>query len=155
MADVDEVGDVEVAVGGWVVSVTANVRAAKFAHRHLFLAEPDAGFVAASLSVRTLANVQCAFDECRFLEDGRGCRVHSRAMVLGVSKLLVGGEVLGELTTRGVLFVRLSPKGVLAPTEWSSLPHWFSERPDLVEWARAEERQRRVDDDVRRWEAKV
>ena len=118
-----------------------NVLARGFALRYLFLAEPLPGYPVASLSVRELAAAFCESRGCPGLvADGElphGCRKHVQAMLLGVSKMVAAGEAHAELSFRGVVFVRLSPAGVLLPESWSSVPKWWSERPDRVEWARA------------------
>lgn len=139
------------------MSNTVNVRAGKFAHRLLFLAEPDEGFVAASLTARELAFAFCGYEECSGVDMAQktGCRLHARAMVLGLSKMLVSGDLLAELSRRGVLFVRLSPKGVLLPSTWSVAPHWFRERPALVEWALLQESAAASAEATRRWEERV
>ena len=97
------------------------------------------------LSVRQLASFFCEYQDC---EEEHPCRKHAQAMMLGVSKMVVEREVLAEMSSRGVVFVRLSPKGVLSPEGWSMPPLWFYERPALVEWARNDEVRRR-------WEARV
>lgn len=110
---------------------TLNTRCLDFAVRRLFLAEPDEGFVVTSLSARQLASEYCEKEGC-----SRPCRKHSQAMMLGLSKGIVDGDIHAEMSLRGVVFVRLSPKGVLSPSAWSSRPNWFDDRPKLVEWAR-------------------
>lgn len=139
------------------MSTTLNVRAGQFARRRLFEAEPDESFPVASLSARQVAFAFCSYDECADVNVEReiGCRVHTRAVVLGLAKLMVAGEVLAELSPKGVLFVRLSPKGVLVPLGWSSVPHWCGQRPDAVDWARAEVDRQVARADVDRWEARV
>lgn len=118
------------------MSTASNVRASRFAFRELFEAEPNEGFSVASLSMRELANRFCAFESCDGIgEDGVACRSHSRAMMIGASKMVIAGDLHGELSPRGVLFVRLSPAGALSPLTWSSTPDWFNSRPDLVRWA--------------------
>jgi hypothetical protein len=116
------------------MSRSLNVRAKDFALRHLFLADPDEGYMTASIAVRELARLFCESEDCNVL-----CRKHAQAMLLGVSKMVVAGEVLAEVSTRGVVFVRLSPVGVLSPESWASVPDWFYLRPDLVGWARGRE----------------
>jgi hypothetical protein len=130
------------------VSSTLNLRAASFVRRTLFLAEPEGGRPTASLAVSQLAAEFCLARECERYNSDRGCRKHAHAVLLGGSKLISTGEVLAELSLRGVVFVRLSPAGVLAPESWTTIPHWWYDRPDLVQWAR-------TDFDRRRWEARV
>lgn len=132
------------------MSGTLNVRAKTFIRRELFMGEPDEGFAAASRSLAVLASSFCEYDDCdRFDPDRRyACRKHARATVLGASKMVVEGDLFAELSSRGVVFVRLSPQGVLAPLGWGSVPGWLSERPALVEWARGQVA-------AARWEAGV
>ena len=132
-------------VEGVVVTVTLNMRAKAFALRELFMMEPPERFPTASVSVADLALTFCSYDGCG---DDAACRKHGRAMVLGVSKMIVAGELFAEMSRGGVLFVRLSPEGVLSPLLWSSVPGWFSERPGLVKWAESELLRRK-------WEARV
>lgn len=139
------------------MSVTLNVRARNWAQRHLFLAEPSASAtrtLVASLSVRELADGFCAYEECPDLGEGPGaaCRLHTRAMILGVAKMIADHEVMCEMSKRGVLFVRLSAEGVLSPLGWSTPPHWVAERPELVRWAHGQVTGRA---DRVRWEAAV
>jgi hypothetical protein len=138
------------------VSGTLNVKAMNFIRQFLFLAEPEPNRLTASIAVSQLADEFCKHRVCSAgAMDSRACRKHSHAVLLGGAKLIASGEVLAEMSSRGVVFVRLSPTGVLAPLEWASIPHWWHLRPELVKWARADEDRRRNDDDVRRWEAKV
>lgn len=134
------------------MGTTLNVRAANFARMTLFLAEPSDRdpTPCASLSVSRLAREFCERRDCMHprMEQNAACRKHAQAMLLGVSKLIVSGELLAEMSHRGVVFVRLSVDGVLGPSEWSSWPGWFDERPSLIEWAECERRRER-------WEARV
>ena len=116
------------------MSRTLNVRARDFSFQHLFLADPGPHFGPASVALRELASEFCARGGCDC--DGP-CRRHAQAMLVGVAKMIAAGEVFAEMSSRGVVFVRLSPAGLLAPQGWSSVPVWFGSRPDLVEWARA------------------
>lgn len=130
------------------MSSTLNMRAANFMRRTLFLADPQPGRDVASLAVNQLADEFCLDRGCPDYFEGRGCRKHAHAMLLGGAKLITAGDVLAEMSLRGVVFVRLSPAGVLEPESWTNIPAWFYERPDLVNWAR-------TDADRRRWEARV
>ena len=119
------------------MSRTLNMRAKDFAHRTLFLAEPDPGFPNASMAGAVLATKFCQHEECPDEMPGpNSCRRHSQGMILGLSKAIAEGDVHAELSHRGVLFVRLSPAGVMAPSAWSSTPDWYRSRPELIEWAR-------------------
>lgn len=137
------------------MSSTLNVRASKFALRHLFLAEPVDNYMVASLSAAQLGWEFCSYDECEPPHETRGCRLHSNAMVLGLSKMIAVGSVLAELSNRGVLFVRLSPVGVLEPTTWTTIPGWVDQRPGLVVWAREQVVRQGIRADVERWESRV
>jgi hypothetical protein len=122
------------------------MQAREFAVRNLFLADPDEGFPTTSVAVRQLASDFCEHVKCTY--GPVPCRKHQQSMLIGVAKLIAGGDVFAEMSSRGVVFVRLSPAGVLALESWSSVPVWFLSKPDLVEWARN-------DASRRRWEARV
>lgn len=130
------------------VTATLNVRAKEWAFRELFLADPDDGHATCSLALAELASRFCEHVECSCRTSPMACRKHAQAMTLGVAKMIVGGEVLAELSYRGVVFVRLSPKGALSPSSWKSVPDWFHTRPALTDWARS-------DADRRQWEARA
>jgi hypothetical protein len=130
------------------MSGTLNNKAISFVRRTLFLAEPREGSDVASLAVSQLASEFCLDRQCDYHDGSRACRKHGQATMLGVAKLLTAGEVLAEMSVRGVVFVRLTPNGVMAPSYWTTVPTWFYTRPDLVNWAKTAE-------DRRRWEARV
>lgn len=109
---------------------TLNSQALDFANRYLFLAEPNDGFVVPSVSVREVASAWCEAQGC-----GSPCRLHSQAMMVGVSKAIVTGDIHAEVSFRGVVFVRLSPAGVMQFGDRESPPDFWFERPELVEWA--------------------
>jgi hypothetical protein len=124
--------------GVLAVGDSANVRAGAFARRELFLAVPDEGFPVASLAARVLADAFCRQEGCSKRRRGEehGCHMHGRIMAIGLAKLIATGEVIPELSKTGVLYVRLSPEGVLAPVEWHSLPAWWDRRrPEMMLWA--------------------
>jgi hypothetical protein len=130
------------------MSGTLNTKAISFVRRTLFLADPMEGRDTASLAVSELASEFCLDRECEYHDGSRACRKHAQATMLGVAKLLTAGEIFTEMSMRGVVFVRLTPNGVLAPSYWTTVPHWYYTKPDLVNWARTAE-------DRRRWEARV
>lgn len=117
------------------MSRTLNMRAKGFAFRALFLAEPDEGYALASMPAAQLAAMFCKYEECTAGGAGHACRRHSQTTMIGLAKLIAEGNAHAELTHRGVLYVRLSPSGVMSPTHWSSQPEWFDSKPELVEWA--------------------
>lgn len=116
------------------MSRTLNQQARDFALRELFLAEPDGDFqsTVASLAVIDLAERYAK----RRSEEGQASRRVRQAMVIGVSKMVADGDAYAEMSARGVMFVRLSPQGVLSPQEWTTPPDWLGERPEAVAWAR-------------------
>jgi len=123
----------------------------------LFLSDPSPGYHEPSLALHELAFRFCENQHCTFADmDGRSCcRKHFQAMMLGVSKMVCAGDLLVEVSKRGVVFLRLSPQGVLGPAGWKSVPPWFDQRPLLVGWAREQLAEKQARADVRRWESAV
>lgn len=115
-----------------------NAQAMLLVRRELILADPaERGTLgpAASLKASRLADAWCADDSCPDMTNGLACRRHRSTFMLGVSKLIAGHEVSGDLSRSGVLYLRITPTGVVTPLTWGRPPHWFEGvRPELLLW---------------------
>lgn len=106
-------------------------QAEQFLQKYLFLFDPEGPHPNASVALARAVTDWMEIDEA----DPTEWRVRQRVMMRAAARMMEEGLLFAELSRGGVVFVRLTPEGVLVPTGWSSLPAWFAKRPDLVAWA--------------------